>query len=138
MTERVLLNTHGLRVSKPGISVLSASPADLLFDSDWAQLGQYSHQELDCNWTSGPTVREFPWGKAFPTPPIVFAWYLRSDGLVIPLPPGGNFGITAGVSGGNYREVFAESTPTVLRIKGGWSGAPPAIRIRYTVMDYNL
>lgn len=53
MTRRVLLNSTGLHVSRPGVDVLGAAKVNLLFSSDWSQVGLFERGSVTLSWGGG-------------------------------------------------------------------------------------
>ena len=72
MTNRVLLNNAGLKVSAAGVNVLTAGIADLLFSSDYAQLGLYATGQFTVGFSdvNSPQTK-VTFGKTFRKPPMV-------------------------------------------------------------------
>lgn len=151
MVQRVLLNATGLKVSKPGVNVLSASAQNLQFSSDFSQLAHFQTGELDCNWSELP-FRTYSFAKVFPSPPLVclqkvntatdvwdagscgsLDWFVRREWTDL---------------NGDYQEaehsVNVYVTASAIMIQSiNFSTrpdqyTPPLFRLRYTVMDYNL
>lgn len=103
MANRVLLSPSGLKISNPGVDVLSATASQLMFNSDWSQLkllqriavtvpSDYSQQTplppigSGRSWTSP----NYNYSKAFGTPPLVlFSVKLPSDSFAY-VPPTAN------------------------------------------------
>lgn len=81
MTDRVEIgkrsdNTYGIRVSLPGYSVATATPDQLVFDSDWGGFGVV-HQSGEVSYTgSGTTTVNFP---ALPYIPMIFTYVTRTS-----------------------------------------------------------
>lgn len=67
MANRVLLDTSGLKISAPGVDVLSALPSALIYSSDWAGIGLLLK---GMSYTNGTTVT-VPFGKTFERPPLI-------------------------------------------------------------------
>lgn len=150
MTGRVLLNGSGLKVSKPGIDVLTASPGGLQFSSDWSAFGQFTSGSYGVGWSvlSGEKGRHdgsISFGKTFPTKPAVW-FYLQSSGGLVPIgnasgfslfgsdgtgSPPRTFGVIAqvGVSGIAVTAYYDKKT-------SGWPA--PSVAFQYRVFEYNL
>lgn len=68
MANRILLDKSGLRVSKPGVNVLTAEQRDLIFDSSWSQITPYMKGTVPLSTgSSGVTVL---FGKTFTNRPL--------------------------------------------------------------------
>lgn len=52
MANRVLLNEGGLKISKSGVNVLTATPSQLQFTSDYTQFGSYKNGQFSINYNS--------------------------------------------------------------------------------------
>jgi hypothetical protein len=145
MTNRVLLNASGLKVSKPGVNVLTAPTSGLQFSSDWSALGFYRSAEIDCNWNR-PEYLNFSLGKTFSTPPMVqFHRVISSSQTELMSALNGfywafenNYEDLDGNMVYNYHRVEATVTTTQIRIKSGRAGTNPTFRLRYTILDYGL
>lgn len=73
MANRVVLDVaNGLKVSKPGFNVLTASGLNIQFDSAWPQTKFWSRNQVYLpQKTDGPHTISF--GKTFARRPMVFA-----------------------------------------------------------------
>lgn len=83
MANRVLLDENGLKISRPGIDVLTASPANLLFRSDATNVPRWDQGSLagsaSVHWDNGAI---YYYGRTFATIPIV-TWSRQYQGEVI-------------------------------------------------------
>lgn len=77
MSNRVLLNTSGLKVSRPGVNVLTAGNADLNFNSDWSGVNLLISGQVRVE-NGGTQIIYF--GKTFDQPPVCRIPYLQ-DGF---------------------------------------------------------
>jgi hypothetical protein len=147
MTNRVLLDSSGLKVSKPGVNVLTASASQLNFNSEWSQVGLYRRGTYTIDWPISASGIFINLGKTFTTPPIVI--FEIKDGSVyrtIGGPSGFYYQVLSGGGDGTgYHWLLARVTTTQIRIDGNWnkygvSGEPepPHYVIRYSICEYNL
>lgn len=68
MANRVLLNSSGLKVSRAGVNVLTASNLQLLFDSNWSQITPFIRSQ----WSiPGNSNQFFAFGRSFVNLPMV-------------------------------------------------------------------
>ena len=150
MTNRVLMNSGVLKVSKPGVNVITAGPQDLAFSSDFSMFGFYRQGTLSYNW-SGGNLGEYsnnvPLGKTFATPPLVFFQLSLGDGRYATL------GNTSGFSfeKENYASEFpcymacwAVVTTTHIQFRGRYNRPDEedhlsrSFSVRYSIYEYNL
>lgn len=92
MVNRVLLDT-GLKVSQPGVDVLSANPLQLLFNSDWSGLGVVQSGTWTAPWPGGSTMDVggfINFTKTFSSIPFC-AFFLVRGGYMSPLGYGNGF-----------------------------------------------
>jgi hypothetical protein len=146
MVNRVLLNTSGLKVSKPGADVLSAGPGDLLFSSDWSALGLFTQGSISASWSTnletGWWVQSVPFGKTFATPPAVFFEIDVGGNVMVPMGDTSGFIVAfQGNPADRFMWVATQVTTTGINFiaryfKDGW--AQPALTVRYTVLFYDL
>lgn len=151
MIRRVLLNSSGLRVSKPGNDVVSAGPGALQFSSDFSQMTLQASGEIDCNWNSN-TYQGYGFGKTYPTPPLVHMQQVISGSEMGELSATGffywewryNWTDLGGASNTAYHIVNTYVTTSAMMIQSlNFSSkpsqvTPPNFRLRYTVLDYNV
>ncbi|WP_295808879.1 hypothetical protein [uncultured Nitratireductor sp.] len=71
MVDRVLLHSAGLKVSKPGVDVKTASEAGLIFNSEWSAMSRLIFGSFSVNPNSANT-RTILYGKSFTYRPLVF------------------------------------------------------------------
>ncbi len=71
MVDRVLLDASGLKVSKPGVDVKTASEAGLTFNSEWSAMSRLIFGSFTVNPNVGNT-RTIMYGKTFTYRPLVF------------------------------------------------------------------
>lgn len=81
MSNRILLDNGGLKISKPGIDVLTATDDELVFNSDWSQLAIYMRGTLTVPDNGSTTIS---YGKTFVNMPLVCL--LRTDNTTPGLP----------------------------------------------------
>lgn len=74
MSNRVLLNSDGLKISQSGVDVLSASDGQLVFNSNWSQLAIYMRGTLTVPDNGNVTIN---YGRTFVNMPLVCL--LRTD-----------------------------------------------------------
>jgi hypothetical protein len=149
MTRRMVFDSSGFKVSKPGYDVLTAGPANLQFSSDFGQLAHFQTGELDCNWNESP-FRTYSFAKTFPSPPIVHLQQVNASNDVWEAGAAGHlyweFRQTYTDLGGTtyypLHVVNAYVTASAIMIQSLYTDSPaihpPLYRLRYTVMDYNL
>ncbi|MBX4911376.1 hypothetical protein HJA82_29120 [Rhizobium bangladeshense] len=77
MVNRVLLDTNRLKISRPGFDVLTATQAQLLFNSDYNTAAIYMRGTTS---TQGNIVT-IPFGTTFPARPNVDLWCINTDVL---------------------------------------------------------
>lgn len=155
MVNRVLLNNSALSVSQAGVNVLSATPAQLLFSSDWNAMGvvqQGTYTIGTGNWTGSNTNFRSHTGtitlnKTFTSPPFC-AFFNVVSGAMIPVGFGSGafFGGVRG-SGGSGGEdctlVHTQVGTSSITVQAIYdkqytpSLAVPTFSIRYFVFDYN-
>lgn len=151
MTRRMVFDSSGFKVSKPGHDVLTAGPGNLQFSSDFGQLAHFQTVEMDCNWNENP-FRTYNFAKTFPSPPIVHMQKVNSASEMGELSATGNFfwewrynwTDLGGTSHTAYHIVVAYVTNSAAMIQSLYHSTRPSqvtappFRLRYTVMDYNL
>lgn len=108
MTNRVILDTDGLRVSRAGVNVIGAANVDLLFNSDWAHLRRFGQGAFAVPANSTKT---YSMGKTFTALPIVdiFLKYLPSGDSYGYL---GDFGTSS--DGGNYSSMVDVTSTSII------------------------
>ncbi len=152
MANRILLDSSALKVSQPGINVFTASPAQLLFSSDWSAMGIIlagTYTIGTGSWSGSGNTRthngtiNLP--KTFPSPPAV-AFYLLASGAMVPVGFGSGcfFGwLRNGSSGQNRALAHAQVTNSQIQIRAMFDKqytpglVVPSFAIRYFVFDYN-
>jgi hypothetical protein len=145
MTNRVVLDENGLRISKPGVNVLKAGTSGLQFSSDWSALAFYRRGEIDCNWNE-PGYRNFALGKTFPKPPMVqFHRVISASEVELMSAMNSffwayedNYQDLNGNTVYNNHYVSTIVTTTQIRILSSRQGNNPTFRLRYTIFDYGL
>lgn len=150
MTGRVLLNSGGLKVSKPGVEVTTTGPGGLQFSSDWSAFGQYMAGSYGVGWSvlSGELGRHdgfISFGKTFATKPAVW-FYLQSSGGLVPIGNASSFSFYGSDNTGTPPRSFgviAQVGTTGITVTGYYnkktSGWPaPSITFEYRVFEYNL
>ena len=151
MTQRVLSNSQGLRVSQPGVSVLSASLGQLQFNSDWSALALHQSGDIALAWTTsnelGWSINFIPFGKTFASPPSVWFFQVEGSGALVPI--GSAFGFKLHLQDTSLsnqpRDFYVNASvgTTGIDLRGSYnkqtSGWPqPQMTIRYFVFEYNL
>jgi hypothetical protein len=83
LANRVLLDQNGLAISRPGVDVLIASPANLMFRSDSTNVPRWIAGSIfgvaTVNFNSGAI---YSYGRTFSTVPIV-TWSRHYEGGVV-------------------------------------------------------
>lgn len=150
MTRRVLLNSAGLRVSQPGVDVLSAGYNQLQFTSDFSALSLFTQGSHSISWSSGGNsadhVAFIPFGKTFASPPLV--WFFQDAGSYF-IPLGNAYGLAYNIRDtslpGQPRDFYVSATVLTNGIDlrayynkqtAGWP--QPNMTIAYYVFEYNL
>lgn len=150
MVRRVLLNSSGLKVSVPGVDVLSAGYNQLQFTSDFSALSLFTQGYHALSWSSGGNVADsvafIPFGKTFASPPIV--WFFQYTGSYL-IPLGNAYGVAYSVQDGSLpgqpRNFYVNCTVLTNGIDirafynkqtAGWP--QPQMTIYYAVFEYNL
>lgn len=152
MVNRILLNSSGLRISSPGVDVITAQPANLLFSSDWSALTVAQKGTYYLNsWAGGANHAEhngfISFSRTYPSPPMALVYLVRG-GAHIPISngrgayfggaryaagkPHDSYAVswTAGTTGISVRAYFyKESTPSLSR---------PDMVLKYFVLDYAI
>lgn len=80
MANRVLINSSGLKVSKPGFDVLSTADINLLFNSDWSQIKLFTKGVFSASVSGGNQSVMF--GKTFNNRPLCMFWASSTGGDV--------------------------------------------------------
>jgi hypothetical protein len=154
MANRVLLNQSALKVSQAGVDVSSATPAQLLFSSDWSAMGIIQSGTISVttgSWSySGQTGRYSPTVglvKSFSSPPLC-AFYLVQGSEMVPV----GFGSGAILGWLRTGSGLFQENRCLGHIQVGTSniqarfmfdkqytpGLPvPTFSVRYFVFDYN-
>ncbi len=149
MTNRVLLDANGLRVSRATKDVISAGIGDLKFNSDWSQLGVFATGSKAPSWsiissTEGYWHDTSAFGRTFATAPLVFFDLDAGGGVYVPVGDASGFTYHQeyGV-GTNYWWVVAQVSTTGLTFNArynkptsGWTR--PSFTIKWSAMYYNL
>lgn len=152
MVNRILLNSSGLKISNPGVDVITAQPASLLFSSDWSALTVAQQGTYILNsWSGGANSAEhtgfIPFNRTYPSPPMVLVYLVRG-GSHIPISNGrgayfggarsaGSFQYdsyavswTAGTTGIGVRAYYyKEHTPSLSR---------PDMVLKYFILDFAI
>lgn len=148
MTNRVLLNASGLRVSRATKDVLSAGLGDLKFNSDWSQLGVFTTGSKAPSWsvissTEGYWHDTQSFGRTFATEPLVFFEIDAGTGLYLPIGDAAGFTFHQETGVSNYWWVVVQVSTTGLtynarynKPNSGWTR--PSFTIKWTAMYYNL
>lgn len=72
MANRVVLDENGLRISRPGIDVLAASPATLMFRSDATLMPVFTTGSIVGSYSEvGGNGAQYLYGKTFTIAPLV-------------------------------------------------------------------
>lgn len=147
MAGRVLLNSAGLKVSKPGVEVLATGPGGLQFSSDWSAFGLYTAGSHVLGWSvpqtnAGRHDSFIPFGKTFQTPPAVWFYRHASSGRT-PVGNAGGFTLWIGASDNDRLGVVAQVGLTGITVTGFYrkptNGTPqPQVAFDYYVFEYNL
>lgn len=126
MANRILLDENGLKISKPGVDVLTAGLAGLQFTSVGTHVPRFTTGTLSAATGSGDTP--FLFGKTFPAAPIV-TWYSSSAGFggAGPIAVYQNpFGLTQ-----MRWQLFIQTDRLILRM-----GAEPSVTLHFKVWDF--
>lgn len=87
MVNRLVLDINGMRVSKPGINVLTATGDDnFLFHSDWPSAGIHMKGTTSINGVGTVSIN---YGKTYTKSPLVicsFSWGAAGGNFVFPGP----------------------------------------------------
>jgi hypothetical protein len=151
MANRVLLNALGLRVTKPGANVLTAGNADLLFSSDWSQVGHHLSGSKTISWTPVPgSPQQATWsdsvgfGKTFASVPLVV--FTLDFGTTKRLAVGDTSGFTFSIQDSGFTRfvmIAAHVTTTGIdfwarynKQTNDWT--QPNGAVRYSIMSFNL
>lgn len=157
MVQRVLLNQSGLKVSKPGVNVLTAGPGQLNFSSDWAGMDVYTRGDVSFNWQirGDGKIGDVPMftrmlGKTFPTIPFVL-FYWDAGGGYVPAGYGHGFALSKKLNDGGGTTGQVNSTWAAVGlvhtdridfagdfIKRVASMPTPVVNIHYVVFDHNF
>lgn len=148
MVRRVLINSSGMKVSKPGIDVIGASLLNLNFNSDWSALGLVQSGTYTPAWSGGVTSnvsQSFALVKTFPSPPFC-AFFFARPGYLIPVGLGNGFSYAMYGNGtpqprsciaarvGNSSIQFS-----AMYNKNGNTGIPtPPFSVQFFVFDNNM
>lgn len=83
MTNRILLDSGGLKISVPGVDVLSAGQRYLAFSPNYKmpRIYQSGSVSLNINSAYAGQTGAISFGKTFDTPPTVFYYLVRADGF---------------------------------------------------------
>jgi hypothetical protein len=143
MSNRVLLNSSGLKVSQPGVDVLAAAPSQFQFNSDWSQIGLQQQGTITLNPNSDVSVS---FAHSYPTPPVVIFDYPVGDGSWQPFGTGSfyyeQFDSGAGLPF-SFLWIIALVATTgcrfVYHVDAEGHGYPswPTVNLRYSVLAYN-
>lgn len=124
MVNRVVLDADGLRVSKPGVNVLTAGRRNLMFDSDAAGLEFHSRGTInppDNILKDNTKTYTYNYGHDFGYVPLIFLqirWYSHSYVYISPWTSyymlrdghGGSLRITCGSSQFTVRHKAGDET----------------------------
>lgn len=140
MTNRVLLNDSGLKISKPGIDVLSASHNDLQFDSTKSQIG-YKQSGTFTTDLSTSFDRLVTFSPAFDEIPIVCFYHVMSgERWLLGYSP--IYFRRKASNGDRYRETMIVTRTNGIycrSIAAGTTGtAPASVTIAYEVLEYRM
>lgn len=78
MTNRILLNTSGLKISKPGVDVLTTNNANLYFDSNGNSYPILIKSSVALSTSYNTTVTLY-YGKTFTSVPYSSIWHSTDD-----------------------------------------------------------
>lgn len=151
MANRVLLNSSGLKVSKPATDVLTTGNSGLLFSSDWAQVGHFMSGSKTISWTPVPgSPQQATWsdsvsfGKTFASVPLVV--FTLDFGTTKRLAVGDTSGFTFSIQDSSFTRyvmIAAHVTTTGINFwarydkqTNAWT--QPNGAVRYNVMAFNL
>lgn len=76
MPNRVVFDLNGMKVSAPGVDVLTAGEANLIFSSQWSQLSILMRGSVTCAPNQTQTVL---FGKTFANRPLCFFRYTSNS-----------------------------------------------------------
>lgn len=161
MTNRVVMSAaDGVKVSKPGVNVLTASDEDLVFNSAWSAFAIHSTGSQSVSWPtsiSGSYSQNIPYGETFPSPPIVqIETNVTGNWTIMPAIGGALASMGRNVRiyrspGGWVFTAFwrftVVATNTRLELRGSYNDGrstsidpdsfpPPNFNLRYTVFTY--
>lgn len=128
MANRAVLNVNGLKVSKPGVNVLTAGINDLLFSDNWSALSKHMSGSLSISSGGNKFVN---FGKTFAQVPLVmWEWNGYGDQWI-----GGAYGTNDTGTITTYG-FYADTTRLVFLINGDYYDWPQ--QVKYTVWDYMI
>lgn len=150
MANRVLLNASNLRVSKPGWDVATAPKSQLQFSSDFSALALFTQGAFGLPWNVAGNIGRcaffVPFGKTFPSPPIVL-FYMNKGAFWVPV--GSFYGLCYNVVDGSLPGqtrsfiIVAQVTTSGIQVNAfynkqtsGWPQPNPSLY--YYVLEYNL
>jgi hypothetical protein len=144
MANRVLLNSSGLKVSKPGHDVLTTGVTGLLFSSDFSQASHLTENTVNCDWNEAG-FRFISYGKTFPSTPLVQFLEVYPDGIYSMLSTFNGFYWSyenqyqdlEGNTIYNYHRVACYADLDGLRVQSNRAGTNPEFSFYYQVLDYN-
>jgi hypothetical protein len=142
MTNRILLNSSGLKISKSGVNVLTAGNADLLFTSDYSHLAFYATGTFTI--AAGDSHLTVPYdrvtfGKTFASPPYCMFFYRNGSDRYLVGAGGCFLEISPGGGGTARRRVLTKVTTTKIQtyvFNAAGTGTLPAVTLEYHVMDF--
>jgi len=153
MVARVLLNSSGLKVSKPGIDVLSAGFSNLQFSSDWSAMTIVQRGVHSPAWSVsglyGTYNSSIAFVKTFSTVPFVLFYQILPSGARTQIGSGPTFIFqfdrnetatpTLDSRFGASAKVFTDRIDLNYVYRKRTSGVPtPVFNIEYIVFDNNL
>lgn len=133
MANRLLLSKDGVKISLPGVDVLTAGSSNLQFSSDWAQLKIFMRGSI----SFGTGTTDVPFGKTFTNRPLGFFTYGDFDfsGRIIQMADlWAIWGEYPGVLGMHVPLVYVLVLNDRIRFHS-YSGSRS---IRYVIWDFDL
>lgn len=153
MSNRVLLNSSGLKVSKPGVDVLTAGSTGLQFSSDWSGMPIAERGTVTLNWTTlssteATSARTITLAKTYSSVPYtLFFWIIAGVRVGIGMGDGFIYQLDRNEGGGAYNSrfgIYARVYTTKIEFLAAYrkktSGVvtPDAPQLEYIVFDNNL
>lgn len=149
MVARVVVNQNGMKVSKPGLDVLTAGAANLQFSSDWSAMGVIQsgvHTINSWGGNSATDIRTIAFNKTFASPPFC-AFFLESPSYLTPLGFGNGFSIAVSrqqITNDAIAQLVAQVSTSGILVsamfnKNNNTGVVvPSFVMRYFVFDNNM